>query len=253
LGFELKNKDVGGYNLFSEISSKHFQLFNIIFGLFLIIGTIVINTELFIIGPLVFWITFLYGIILIVKAISHNFSNQDGDTSDYDKNYKTFRFKREFKTKFKYVTHYNVNSVSLIKCFRKLELLDMALMGWMLILTIAYQVESWIILNNSTFLFNNLSSTAFLVIEILFVIFYVCLPIDQIEIRTPHYINRIEITTKIEGKNIFTKFIGNLKKFPKEILKTELKKSFILRLSTIIFLILISFISTYIILATNLL
>lgn len=80
-----------------------------------------------------------------------------------------------------------------------------------------------------------------------------CLTIDQIEVKTPQNVYMIEITTKLENKNVLDKYFDNLKKLPIEILKEELKKPFILRISLMILLILISVISTYTILTTYLL
>jgi len=240
-------------DLFSKVSKTHFQLFNLIFGLFLIIGTTFINVELFFIGPLVFWIILIYGIILVVKALNYNFSNKGGDAFDYDRSNQIFRFKRRFKFKFHYITHYNVESVSIKKQFRKLELLDISFLGWILILTFAYQIQSWMILNTSQFIFNNIIFSIFIVIEFVFIFLYLCLPIDQIEVKTPQNVHMIEITIKLENKNVLNKYFDNLKKLPIEILKEELKKPFILRISLMILLILISVISTYTILTTYLL
>ncbi len=252
LNFESENKD-GNNNLFSEISKRHFQLFGLIFGMFLIIGAFLINTELFLIGPLTSWLVILYGVILVVKALSYNFSNQGGDSFYYDNKNKIFKFKREFKTRFNYINHYNVESVSVKKKFRKLEHIEMALLGWVLILTVSYQVESWLVLDTVIFLLNNLISTFFVVILLIFIFLYICLPIDQIEIKTLHNVYQIEVTTRLERKNIFTKYFCNLKEFPKQILKKELKKFFIQRIGLIIFLILISAFSTYFMLTTYLL
>jgi hypothetical protein len=252
LRYEFKQEE-GVNNLLSKVSKKHFQLFNLIFGLFLIVGIIFINTSLFLIGPLVFWIFLLYGIVLVVKALNYNFSNQGGDSFGYNKNDQIFRFKRKFILKFQYITYYNVESVLVKKKFRKLELLDISFIGWILILSIAYQIESWIILNTPAFALNNIISTIIILLLHVFIFLYICLPIDQILIKTPQNIHRIEITTKTEGKSIFTKYINNLRKFPKEVLKEDLKKPFMLRLTLLLLLTLISTFSTYSILTTYLL
>ncbi|MFX1378601.1 MAG: hypothetical protein ACFFA4_05870 [Promethearchaeota archaeon] len=252
LGCELKKYEKDD-TLFSKVSNRHFQMFALIFGLFLIIRTTFINTELFLLGPLLFWITLLYGIILLAKALNYNFSNRGGDTFHYDDNSKIFRFQRKFKFKFQYITHNKVGSVSVKKQFRKLELLDISLIGWILILTIAYQIEEWIVLDAHVFLLSNIISTIFLIIEFAFIFLYVCFPIDQIEIITLHAVYRIEITRKREGKSIFNKYIYNFMNFPKEVLSKKLKKTFIFRITVIILIILISVISTYGILTTYLL
>ncbi|MCK4384523.1 MAG: hypothetical protein KAW66_14580, partial [Candidatus Lokiarchaeota archaeon] len=59
---------------------------------------------------------------------------------------------------------------------------------------------------------------------------YLCFPIDFVEIKTSSITYRIQVTLNLKETNRIKQYIMNLKKFPKEIMKPEMKKTFLIRM-----------------------
>ncbi|MFW9900578.1 MAG: hypothetical protein ACFFDY_04750 [Candidatus Thorarchaeota archaeon] len=222
---------------FTNVNETQFQLFNLIFGLFLIISAIVMLTQMILFGPLYWWVALMYGIILIVKAFSFDFSKKGGDEFYYDETSKIFKFRRKFSFKFHNITAFNVEYVKVRKWFRKLDFFDIFGIGSIIVMLTIQQIEGWWLVNSLSVITDNIVSTIYLGIVFIFVILYVCLPIDAIEFKTPSIVYRIRITSKLNGKSLIHKYINDLREFPKEVLKEDLFKTFIQRLGIIIFLI----------------
>ena len=235
---------------FSDVNSRHFQLFNLAFGLFLFISAIIMHVQMVLFGPMVYWVALIYGTILIVKAFSHDFSNKEGNSFYFNKNDKIFRFNRNFSYKFHYVAGTNVEAVNTRKWFRKLDFFDITMIGWLLILLTMQQVQGWALADTPVIILDNLFSTIFMMVVIVFSILFLCVPIDVVEIKTPTITYRIRNTTKLKEKNLLKKYINNLKSFPKEVRRGEMKKTFYIRIGIILSLIIISVITTTILLIT---
>ncbi len=223
---------------FTNVNDTHFQLFDLIFGLFLIISAIVMLTQMILFGPLYWWAALMYGIMLLIKSFSFDFSRKGEDKFYYDKEHKIFKFRRNFSYKFHNITAHNIEYVKVRKWFRKLDFFDIFGIGSMLVMLTIQQIQGWALVNSISVITDNIISTIYMGIVLIFVILYVCLPIDVIEFKTPSILYRIRITLKFNGKGIIHKFYNNLREFPKEVLKDDLFKTFILRISIILFLIL---------------
>ena len=243
---ELKTKN--SMKSFSNINSRHFQLFNLVFGLFLFIGAIIMHVQMVLFGPLVYWGSLIYGCILIVRSFSQDFSDKGGDIFGFDENNKLFKFKRKFSFKFHYIMVNNVESVRTQKWFRKLDFFDIAFIGWLLILLTIQQVQGWALTDTLVIILDNLISTIFMIVVILFIIMYSCVPIDVVEFKNETITYRIGITTKMKERNLLRKYIDNLKSFPKDVRIEEMKKTFYLRMGTILSIIFISAIVTSVLL-----
>ncbi len=86
--------------VFSSVNTTNFQLFNLIFGTFLITFAFIMLTQMVLFGPQVWWFALMYGLMLLVKAVFYDFSKKDGDSFKYDEESKEFMFRREFSHKF---------------------------------------------------------------------------------------------------------------------------------------------------------
>jgi hypothetical protein len=252
LGCDIKKeiKTDKGTDSFSEVNSRHYQIFSLVFGLVLFISAIIMHVQMVLFGPLVYWGALIYGTILLVKSFSCDFSNKGGETFHYDESSKTFKFKRKFNYKFHYVAANNVESVKMQKWFRKLDFFDIAFIGWLLIMMTLQQVQGWALADTLVIILDNLLSTFFMIVVVLFIILYLCVPIDVVEFKTETITYRIRITTTLKEKNLLKKYIKNLKSFPKEVRRGEMKKTFYLRLGIILSIIIISAIMTTILLIT---
>jgi len=249
LGCDME-RDGENNTTFSIVNDTHFQLFDLIFGFFLIISAIIILTQMILFGPLYWWIALMYGFMLLVKSFCFDFSSKGGDSFYYNKESKTFKFKRKFSFKFHYITAHNIEYVKVKKWFRKLDFFDIFGLGGMLIMLTIQQIEGWVIVNSISVISDNIISTIYMGIIFIFVILYVCLPIDVIEFKTPSITYRIRITLRLKSKSLFHKYYNNIRDFPKEILKDELLKTFVKRISIIAFIILGSlFYSIYVLIA----
>ncbi|TFF90393.1 MAG: hypothetical protein EU548_03235 [Promethearchaeota archaeon] len=236
---EEKQKVSGASDMpFPEVSRTHFQLFDTIFGLFLIISAIVMLTQMVLFGPLFWWVALMYGFMLIVKAFNYDFSRKKGDKYAFNMAKNTFKFERRFSYKFHYLTAYKVQSATHRKWFRKLDFFDIFGLGGMLIMLVLQQTEGWAIADSDIVITANIMSTIYMAIVLIFILLYLCLPIDVVEFKTPSITYRIRVTEKLQEGSLLSKWIHNLKAFPKEVLQEDMKKTFFLRLGIYLILIL---------------
>jgi len=223
--------------VFSSVDSTNFQLFKLIFGLFLIIIALIMLTQMVLFGPQVWWFALMYGSMLIVKAVLSDFSKKNGDSFNFNEESKEFRFKREFLQKFHYIAAKNVESISVKKWYRKIDFFDVFGICGLLVFLTLQQLEGWIAADTLTLRIDNVISTLLWILIIVLFILYLCFPIDFIEVKSPSITYRIQISLKLKESNIIKQFIKNLKNFPKEIMEPEMKKTFLIRMSGIFALI----------------
>lgn len=235
---ELRDREeLSNNKLFSEINSTHIQLFTLLFGVILILIAIIMLTQMVLFGPLVWWIALMYGLMLLIKSLFYDFSKKGGDTFQFNEKAKKFRFKRIFSYKFHYIAANNVESVSVRKWFRKLDFFDIFGISGLLIFLTVQQLEGWLTADTLVLILDNLISTSLWIAIIIIVVFFLCLPIDVIEVKTVTINYRIPVSLKVVDKKHIFKYIRNLKKFPKAVIKPEMKKTFLLRMSAVILLI----------------
>jgi len=223
--------------VFSSVNSTNFQLFKLIFGLFLITIALIMLTQMVLFGPQVWWFALMYGLMLLVKAVSYDFSKKNGNSFEFNETSKDFRFKREFLHKFHYIGAKNVESLSVKKWYRKIDFFDVFGICGLLVFLTLQSVEGWLAADTLTLRMDNLISTLLWIIVIAFFIFYLCFPIDFVEIKTPSITYRVQITLNLKETNAIKQYIKNLKNFPKEIMKPEMKKTFLIRIGFIFALI----------------
>jgi len=231
------NEDLSNNTLFSEVSTTNFQLFKLFFGSFLIVIAIIMLTQMVLFGPLVWWIALMYGLMLLVKALSDDFSKKGGDTLQFNEHSKNFRFKRIFSYKFQYLAANNVESINVRKWYRKLDFFDIFGICGLLVFLTLQQLEGWITADTLNLVLDNLISTSLWIVIIIIIVFYLCLPVDVVEIKTATITYRISIMLKLKDKKLISKYMNNLKYFPKEVLKSDMKNTFLARISVVILLI----------------
>ncbi|MHA1472140.1 MAG: hypothetical protein ACTSQW_03475, partial [Promethearchaeota archaeon] len=223
--------------VFSSVNTTNFQLLNLIFGTFLITIAFIMLTQMVLFGPQVWWFALIYGIMLLVKAVFYDFSKKDGDSFKYDEESKEFMFRREFLHKFHYISAKNVESLSIKKWYRKIDFFDVFGICGLLVFLTLQSLEGWIAADTLLLKIDNLFSTLLWIIVIAFFIFYLCFPLDFIEIKSSSITYRVQITLKKEEPNRIHQYIKNLKNFPKEIMKPEMKKTFLIRMVIILVLV----------------
>ncbi len=216
--------------VFSSVNSTNFQLFKLIFGLFLITIALIMLTQMVLFGPQVWWFALMYGSMLLVKAVFYDFSKKNGESFKFNEESKEFRFKREFLHKFHYIGANKVESISVKKWYRKIDFFDVFGICGLLVFLTLQQLEGWIAADTLTLRIDNLISTLLWILIIAFIIFYLCFPIDFIEVKSPSITYRVQITLKLKETNMIKQYIKNLKNFPKEIMQPEMKKTFLIRM-----------------------
>ena len=223
--------------VFSSVNSTNFQLFKLIFGLFLITIALIMLTQMVLFGPQVWWFALMYGSMLIVKAVLSDFSKKNGDSFNFNEELKEFRFKREFLQKFHYIAAKNVESINVKKWYRKIDFFDVFGICGLLVFLTLQQLEGWLAADTLTLRIDNVISTLLWITVIVLIILYLCFPIDFIEVKSPSITYRVQISLKLKETSRVKQFVKNLKKFPKEIMEPEMKKTFLIRMSGIFALI----------------
>ena len=224
-------------NIFSSVNSTNFQLFKLVFGLFLITTALIMLTKMVLFGPQVWWFALMYGLMLLVKALFYDFSKKNGDSFKFNEESKEFRFKREFLNKFHYIGANKVESLSVKKWYRKIDFFDVFGICGLLVFLTLQQLEGWIAADTLTLRIDNLISTLLWILIIALIIFYLCFPIDFIEVKSPSITYRVQITLKLKETSRIKQCIKNLKNFPKEVIQPEMKKTFLIRMVIIFALI----------------
>ena len=223
--------------VFSSVNSTNFQLFKLIFGSFLITIALIMLTQMVLFGPQVWWFALMYGSMLIVKAVLSDFSKKNGDSFNFNEELKEFRFKREFLQKFHYIAAKNVESINVKKWYRKIDFFDVFGICGLLVFLTLQQLEGWLAADTLTLRIDNVISTLLWITVIVLIILYLCFPIDFIEVKSPSITYRVQISLKLKETSRVKQFVKNLKKFPKEIMEPEMKKTFLIRMSGIFALI----------------
>jgi len=236
---EPKNND----DAFLKVSDNHLQYFKAVFGAFLVISAILMLTQMILFGPLVWWISLMYGLILIVKSLFFDFSKKGATTLEINEDLNILKFRRQSKFKFYYVMGKKIKVLNVRKWFRKIDFFDLFGMGGMLIFLTIQQIQGWVIADTISLINDNIVSTVYMIIVIVFIVFYICFPINVIEFKTKSITYRIEITLKSnlrESGNSITKnenrayrHIWNFKNTITEIFHSDMKKTFLLRIAFI--------------------
>ena len=222
----------------SQLNKTHFQLFQLLFGIFLVTISFIMMTQMILFGPFVWWIALTYGIILIVRAINFDFSKSSGDEMHYNSNLNKFTLSREFIFKFQYMMFEKVNSVRIRKWYRKLDFFDLVGLGGLIIFLTMQQFEGWVLANSLGLIIDNIVSTLILLLFMIFIFIFICLPVDVIELSTPTITHRINITLKKEMGSYLKSFKSNIGKKLKAISQRELKRTFYIRFFMLLMLIL---------------
>jgi hypothetical protein len=169
--------------------------------------------------------------------VFYDFSKKNGDSFKFNEESKEFSFKREFLQKFHYVAAKRVESISVKKWYRKIDFFDVFGICGLLVFLTLQQLEGWIAADTLTLRIDNVISTLLWILIIAFIIFYLCFPIDFIEVKSPSITYRVQITLNLKETSMIKQYIKNLKNFPKEIMQPEMKKTFLIRMSGIFALI----------------
>jgi hypothetical protein len=235
---DFRKDEESNIEVFSNLNSRHFKLFNLIFGIILVVLSVVMLRFMVFFGQLVWWLSLLFGSILLVRSISQDFSDKNGDVFFYDEMKKIFKFRRNFQYKFQYASAFNVEEISIKKWFRRLDAFDIILIMGLIIFLITQQGFGWVLADTLTLITDNIFSTLILLIILIGIFYYLCYPIDVIEFKTVSVKHRIPVSLKSENSNFFKKYLINSVLFLKKIQGKEMKKTFLIRFG-IMFIIII--------------
>ncbi|TFF69410.1 MAG: hypothetical protein EU516_00420 [Promethearchaeota archaeon] len=233
------NKPFNSKEFSSIVNNTHFQVFQLLFGLFLITISIIMMTQMILFGPLVWWIALTYGIILIVRAFNQDFSNSDGFDISYNLKKQRFTIYREFKFKFQFILFKNVKSLEITKWYRKLDFFDFAAISGLVIFLLIQQFQGWMLADTLTLIIDNIFGTIVMIFFLLLIFLFLCLPINVIEVKTPSITHRINISLTKEGKSFIERAKSNMFQKFHAIFERDMKRVFLIRFGLIISIIVV--------------
>ena len=134
----------------------------------------------------------MYGFILITKGISFDFNKRDGNSVEISQNSNIFKFKRLSRFKFQFVKARKIKSISFKKWFRKMDFFDVFGISGIIIFLTLQQTQGWVIADTIGLIYDNIVSTIYMIIILIFIFVYICFPVDVIEFRTPSITYQIE-------------------------------------------------------------
>ena len=219
---------------FSTINNTHILLFQLVFGLFLLISSIIMITQMILFGPFSWWIALTYGIILIVRSFNQDFSNSDGNIYSYNSDKHIFTMNREFKFKFRFIQFKDIKTLEITKWYRNLDFFDFAAIIGLLVFLTVQQFQGWVLADTISLIIDNIFSTIVMVIIFLLIFLFLCLPVDVIELITRSIKYRIQITLKKEKKSLIKRIKKNFFQNIKSMTERDMKKIFLIRFGIMI-------------------
>lgn len=219
------NEDLSELN----INQTHFLLFQLLFGCFLVIISIIMMTQMVLFGPFTWWIGLSYGIILLIRTINQDFSDYNRNVISYDLKQKRFILNQEFKYKFRYFVMKNVQSLEITKWYRKLDFFDIVAIVGLLIFLPIQQFQAWLFTDTLGLIFDNIFSTMIMLVILIFVFLFFCWPINVIYLKTPSITYRMNITLKKVKKSFIKRLKSNFMENFKMISGREMKRVFLIR------------------------
>jgi hypothetical protein len=233
LNLESRNEASSKYSL-EDINKNHISLFNLFFGLFLIILSLIMFNFMIMFGPLFWWLALIYGFILITKSLSYDFNKKDGDSFEYNPNTRKFVFKRMLLFKFQTYSAFDVKELNVKKWFRKLDSFDVIFILGLILFSSLQQGFGWLVADSLSLIADNTISSIILVLLIFIIILYICLPVDIIEIITKTITYQIPISKKAKNDLFLKSYLLNLKRSLRLLATKEFRKTFYLRLGIVL-------------------
>jgi len=207
----------------NQINATHRHYTNLILGIFFIATSVIMWSFFVLFGTLYWWFAIIFGSILVIRAISQDFSDINGDLIDYNQSDKTLRFQRKFRYKFFKICTYKPTELELVKQFRKLDFFDIAAIPGLLFFISLQITQSWALATSPVLILDSVISTIFMVVVCFLIFIYLCVPLDQVKFKTSTIIYYIPVTLESQQKFNF-----------KSLLSEPFKKTFILRFSIIL-------------------
>jgi hypothetical protein len=235
LGCDLNSNKVSEFMKKNQISSTHRSYTNLILGIFFITTSVLMWNFFILFGTLYWWFAIIFGSILIIRAISQDFGDINGDLIEYNDLDKILKFHREFRNKFSFICTYTPTELKLTKQFRKLDFFDIAAISGLLFFISLQLVQSWAFATLPVLILDSIISTIFMIIVCISIFIYLCIPLDQVQLTAPTIKYYIPITLETRDK-------FNLKAAFTE----PLKKTFILRCLSIVIIVAATLIGTII-------
>jgi hypothetical protein len=196
----------------NNINPTHRDYLKLIIGICLISASRPMWHFFILFGNFYWWFATIWGAILIVKAISEDFSDRNGVSVDFNESEKKLKFRRKFRSKFYNLGTFQPTDVKLTRQFRKLDAFDvLAIPGMLMFITIQL-TQGWLFADERVIWILMAYSTAFMVLVCVGVFLYLCVPIDQIEFKTPTI--KYFIPVSVEGSkhlHLNAAFSGDLK------------------------------------------
>ncbi|MHA1231656.1 MAG: hypothetical protein ACTSPQ_13500 [Candidatus Helarchaeota archaeon] len=213
-------------------------LFFVITGLLFL----VLYFELGVLGNLYTMFTIKFGVIVIVRAYSEDFTDKNGFNVKYKSKEKNISIKQRFKHKFANIFTYNQTEVEVERKLKKLNVFDILFITLIMIYSTIETVQSWSISSdkNPITIIDSIITTIFVVIVYLIIFVYVCAPIDQLKLKTKNSKYYVPIGLMNRNLNIF-----------QDIFAKQNKKALILRIIWILLVLILSIIANSLYLYIN--
>ncbi|MBA7506430.1 hypothetical protein ES706_05121 [subsurface metagenome] len=236
----MKKEEISEFMKSNQISTTHRSYTNLILGFFFIATSIVMWNFFILFGTLYWWFAIIFGSILVIRAISQDFSDVNGDLIEYNDSDKILKFQRKFRYKFFKIRTYKPTELKLAKQFRKLDFFDVAAIPGLLFFISLQITQSWALATSTVLILDSVISTIFMVVVCFLIFIYLCVPLDQVKFKTSAINYYIPVTLKSREKFNF-----------KVVLSKPLKKTFLLRLLFIVIMVVATIIGTSIYLASS--
>jgi len=235
--------------IFKNVKDKHSNYYRLILGSILVLLSIIMLTQMLFFGPLVWWVMIIYGFILIVEAVTQDFSKKGSELFFYDESTRVFKSYRKFWKKFQYIEAKNVKDIKVTYRLRSLDFFDVASITWLTMILIIQMGLGWYISDSLSLILYDLISTLVGILIIIMLFIYLCFPINVVEFKTSTIKYQIPLSIQASKKNFIENIKQKITTFKETFKDNELRRVFLIRtrifgliiLGSIVFLIIYRF------------
>ena len=196
----------------NKISPTHKHYTRLLIGIFFLASGLVMLIFYYVIHIFGYWYTMvsiIFGTLLIIKATVNDFSDKNGVLVDYNKEDKTLNFERTSRSHFVKINTLQSTDLEVSNQFRRLNVFELLLIPILLAFSTIQTVQSWVLSTSPTLIINSVITTAFLCLVYFLIFIHVCVPIDQLRVKTPTLKYNIPITLTDRKK----RFLEGVKPF----------------------------------------
>ncbi len=204
-----------------NISPTHRQYTKLLIGIFFLVSGLIMLVFYFVVhifGKVYTMISIIFGTLLIIKAFVDDFSDRNGVVLNQNESDKFVSYERTFQSRFVKIKTLQPTELEVSNQFRDITIYELVLIPILLGFSTIQTMQGWALSTSTPFILNSIMTTAFLCLVYALVFIYICVPTNQLRLKTPTVKYNIPVT-----------LTGGKSRFLEGVLSKDLRVSFLVR------------------------